>query len=80
MIVKRKLRGALGATLPVTGTPLTPQSSPTESRENEVLVVVFVPPLVSSTTDARQVVVPVFNILTVTVALPPRSILGGTPE
>ncbi len=80
MIVNSKLRGAPDATLPETSTAPTPQSWPTGLSAKIVLVVVTAACVVSLTTVLSHVVVPVFRIVTVTIAVLPSSILMGTLE
>ena len=79
VILNRKLRLAPGATLPETATLPTPQSWPTAPSRKLVLVVVWVPCVVSLTRVVPHVVVPVFDIVTVTHASSFGSIVIGTP-
>ena len=80
VIVNSKLCVAFDATLPETATPLTPQPWPTASSEYTVLVLVCSKSSVSVATVVFHVVVPVFLIVTVTVAVPPSVIVDGTSE
>ena len=80
VIVNWKLRGAPGATLPETAMPPTPQSWPTGLSTKIVLVVVTADCVTFRTTVLSHVVVPVFDILTVTVALSFGFIVIGTLE